>query len=128
MKDNNKAIFLDRDGVINKEVSHLSDPDKFVFIEGSIKALKIFKDLGYLLIVITNQAGIARGLFNQETLSKIHEKMKRILKENNIIIDDIFYCPHHPDDGFQRHRRRQFCGRARAENAGGAAPHPAHRP
>ena len=97
MKDNNKAIFLDRDGVINKEVSHLSDPDKFVFIEGSIEALKIFKALGYLVIVITNQAGIARGLFNQETLSKIHKKMKRILNENNVIIDDIFYCPHHPE-------------------------------
>ena len=97
MKDNNKAIFLDRDGVINKEVSHLSDPDKFVFIEGSIEALKIFKALGYLVIVITNQAGIARGLFNQETLNKIHKKMKRILNENNVIIDDIFYCPHHPE-------------------------------
>ncbi|MHA1376468.1 MAG: D-glycero-alpha-D-manno-heptose-1,7-bisphosphate 7-phosphatase, partial [Promethearchaeota archaeon] len=81
MKDKNKAIFLDRDGVINKEVSHLSDPDNFVF---------------YLLIVVTNQAGIARGLFTEETLSKIHEKMKRILNENNIILDDIFYCPHHP--------------------------------
>ncbi|MHA1193404.1 MAG: D-glycero-beta-D-manno-heptose 1,7-bisphosphate 7-phosphatase [Promethearchaeota archaeon] len=97
MKDKNKAIFLDRDGVINKEVSHLSDPDKFVFLEGSIEALKIFKDLDYLLIVITNQAGIARGLFNEETLSKIHEKMKRILNENNMILDDIFYCPHHPE-------------------------------
>lgn len=97
MKDKNKAIFLDRDGVINEEVSHLSDPDNFIFIKGSFEALKIIKDLGYLLIVITNQAGIARGLFNEETLSKIHEKMKRILNENNILIDDIFYCPHHPD-------------------------------
>ena len=96
MKDKNKAIFLDRDGVINKEVSYLSDPDKFVFLDGSIEALKILKDLGYLLIVITNQAGIARGLFTEETLSKIHEKMKRILNENNVAIDDIFYCPHHP--------------------------------
>jgi len=97
MKDKNKAIFLDRDGVINEEVSHLSDPDNFVFIKESIEALKILKDLGFLLIVITNQAGIARGLFNEETLSKIHEKMKRILNENSIPIDDIFYCPHHPD-------------------------------
>ena len=53
--------------------------------------------MGYLLIVITNQAGIARGLFNEETLSKIHEKMKRNLNENSIIIDDIYYCPHHPE-------------------------------
>lgn len=97
MKEKNKAIFLDRDGVINKEVSHLSDPDNFVFIKGSIEALKILRELGYLLIVITNQAGIARGLFDEETLAKIHDKMKGILKENDIIIDDIFYCPHHPE-------------------------------
>jgi D,D-heptose 1,7-bisphosphate phosphatase len=97
MKEKNKAIFLDRDGVINEEVSHLSDPDKFFFIKGSIEALKILKDLGYLLIVITNQAGIARGLFDEETLSKIHEKMIRVLNQNDVIMDDIFYCPHHPE-------------------------------
>jgi len=93
----NKAIFLDRDGVINKEVSHLSDPKDFEFIKGSIEALKLFKQKGFLLIIITNQAGIARGLFTEETLSKIHYKMIKILKENNIQLDDIYYCPHHPE-------------------------------
>jgi len=93
----NKAIFLDRDGVINEEVSHLSNPDNFRFIEGSIEALKILKNLGYLLIVITNQAGIARGYFSEAKLEEIHNKMKRILNENYIKLDDIFYCPHHPD-------------------------------
>ncbi|MFX0032337.1 MAG: D-glycero-beta-D-manno-heptose 1,7-bisphosphate 7-phosphatase [Promethearchaeota archaeon] len=97
MINTNKAIFLDRDGVINEEVSHLSDPDNFKFIEGSIEAIRILKNLGYLLIVITNQAGIARGYFSEETLNEIHNKMKRILYENNLKLDDIFYCPHHPD-------------------------------
>lgn len=97
MMYNNKAIFLDRDGVINEEVDHLSDPEKFQFIEGSIEALKILKNLGYLLIIITNQAGIAKGFFSEDTLEKIHDKMKRILNENTITLDDIFYCPHHPD-------------------------------
>jgi len=92
-----KAIFLDRDGVINVEVSYLSDPADFKFIEGSIKALKILKRKRYLLIVITNQAGIARGYFSEKRLKQIHDKMEYILKENNIQLDDIYFCPHHPD-------------------------------
>ena len=92
----NKAVFLDRDGVVNKEVSYLSNPDDFEFIQGSIEALKILKLKGYLLIIITNQAGIARGFFTEETLKEIHSKMIKILKQNDVIVDDIYYCPHHP--------------------------------
>ena len=97
MTEKKKAIFLDRDGVINKEVSYLSNPNDFEFIEGSIKALKILKQKGFLIIIITNQAGIARGFFTEETLEAIHSKMIRILKQNNIELDDIYYCPHHPE-------------------------------
>lgn len=97
MIEKNKAIILDRDGVINKEVSYLSDPKDFEFIKGSIEALKILKQKGFLLIIITNQAGIARGFFTEETLKAIHHKMIEILKKNNIQLDDIYYCPHHPD-------------------------------
>jgi D-glycero-D-manno-heptose 1,7-bisphosphate phosphatase len=97
MNNKNKCIFLDRDGVINKEVGYLSDPDKFEFIPGSIEALKILKQKGYLLILITNQAGIARGYFSEKNLYDIHSKMKNILKEYDITLDDIFYCPHHPE-------------------------------
>ena len=97
MNPKNKAIFLDRDGVINIEVSYLSDPADFKLIEGTIEALRILKQKKYLLIVITNQAGIARGYYTEERLKEIHEKMERILKENNIQLDDIYYCPHHPE-------------------------------
>ena len=97
MINQNKAIFLDRDGVINKEVSHLSDPEDFEFIPGSIEALKLLKQKDFLLIVITNQAGIARGIFTEETLKLIHHKMIKILEQNNIKLDDIYYCPHHPE-------------------------------
>jgi len=97
MSEKRKAIFLDRDGVINKEVNHLSDPNNFEFIEGSIEALKILKQKGFLLIIITNQAGIARGLFTDETLKSIHNKMNKRLKQDGVELDDIFYCPHHPD-------------------------------
>lgn len=92
-----KAIFLDRDGVLNKEVGYLSNPNDFVFLEGSIEALKILKQKDYLLIVITNQAAVARGFLTVETLQVIHNKMVKILKENKISLDDIYYCPHHPE-------------------------------
>ena len=97
MTDKNKAIFLDRDGVINKEVGYLSSPDKFDFIDGTIEALKTLKQKGFLLIIITNQAGIARGYYSVENLSNIHKKMNDILQQNEIILDGIYYCPHHPD-------------------------------
>ncbi len=97
MSEKNKAVFLDRDGVINKEVGYLSSVDKFELIEGTITALEILKKKKFLLIIISNQAGIARGYYSEKTLAEIHEKMKNILKDNNIILDDIFYCPHHPN-------------------------------
>jgi len=97
MTDKNKAIFLDRDGVINKEVGYLSSPDKFDFIDGTIEALKTLKQKGFLLIIITNQAGIARGYYSEEILGNIHKKMNDILQQNDIILDGIYYCPHHPD-------------------------------
>ena len=96
MTEQKKAIFLDRDGVINKEVNYLSDPDEFELLEGTAEALKLLKEQNYLLIVITNQSGLARGYFTEETLSDIHNKMKRLLKEKGVKLDDIFYCPHHP--------------------------------
>lgn len=97
MSEMNKAIFLDRDGVINKEVNYLSNPDNFEFIDGSIEALKILKKKKFLLIVITNQAGIARGFLTEETLRGIHNKMIDSLMQNGVKLDDIYYCPHHPD-------------------------------
>ncbi|MFX1419057.1 MAG: D-glycero-beta-D-manno-heptose 1,7-bisphosphate 7-phosphatase [Promethearchaeota archaeon] len=97
MTNQKKAVFLDRDGVINKEVSYLSDPKNFKFIKGSIDALKILKRKGFLLIIITNQAGIARGIFTEKILEVIHNKMLKTLKHNDVQIDNIYYCPHHPD-------------------------------
>lgn len=97
MSTRKRAVFLDRDGVINVEMNYLSNPDDFIFIEGSIEALKILKQKGFHLIVITNQAGIARGYFTEKILKEIHDKMKKILLENDVVLDDIFYCPHHPE-------------------------------
>ncbi len=96
MESKRKAIFLDRDGVINVEVGYLSDPDDFELLKGTSEALKLLNQKNYLLIIITNQAGIARGYFTEEILQNIHKKMITLLKKQDIILDDIFFCPHHP--------------------------------
>jgi D-glycero-D-manno-heptose 1,7-bisphosphate phosphatase len=89
-KQSNKVIFLDRDGVVNQEVDYLSDPKDLVLI-------KIFKNLNFKLVVITNQSGIARGMLSETDLSRIHARLEQVLQNESIKLDGIYYCPHHPD-------------------------------
>jgi len=95
----NKAIFLDRDGVINRKGSsyYIYREEEFFFNRGVIDALKYFISKDYLLIVITNQGGISKGNFSVAHLEKLHNFMTNQLKKFNIELTDIFYCPHHPD-------------------------------
>jgi D-glycero-D-manno-heptose 1,7-bisphosphate phosphatase len=95
----NKAVFLDRDGVINRKGSgyYVFREEEFLFNRGVTDAMKYFISKGYLLIIITNQGGIARGIYTISQLEKLHESMKRQLKAFDIEITDIYYCPHHPD-------------------------------
>ena len=92
-----KAIFLDRDGTINVEKDYIYKSEDLVFEEGTIEALKTFKNLGYILIVISNQSGIARGYFTEEDLNIFNNNMNEILKKNGIGITEFYCCPHHPD-------------------------------
>ena len=96
-QNSDKAIFLDRDGVINIEVGYLSNPNDFKIIEGTIEALKILNKKDFLLIVVTNQAGIARGYYTEDDLKDVHHKMRYVLKQHEVTLIDIFYCPHHPE-------------------------------
>ncbi len=90
-----KAVFLDRDGVINFErESYIKSPDEFEFIPNSIKALKMLSEAGFKLVIITNQSGIAKGLYSETDLENIHKKMLTELSKQNIKIDEIKYCPH----------------------------------
>lgn len=93
----NKAVFLDRDGTINIEKNYLFKVEDFVFIEGTIEAVKIFRDLGYKIIVITNQAGIARGYYSERDVKKLHNYVDSKLKKKGVNIDAYYYCPHHPE-------------------------------
>lgn len=91
-----KAIFLDRDGTINVDPGYLGDPEKFHFLPGVINALTRLREAGYLIFVVSNQSGIARGFFRDEDLKKIHDKMAAALRGEGIVLDGIYYCPHHP--------------------------------
>lgn len=92
-----KAIFLDRDGTINVEKDYIYKSEDLIFEEGTIEALKTFKNLGYILIVVSNQSGIARGYFTEEDLNIFNNNMNKILKKNGVEITEFYCCPHHPD-------------------------------
>ena len=92
-----KTIFLDRDGVINKEKNYLSSIDDFEFISGVFDACIHFQSLGYTLIIITNQSGIGRGYYSDNDYQKITTWMLKEFKKHHIRIVDIIYCPHSPN-------------------------------
>ena len=95
----NKAIFLDRDGVINRKGDsyYVYLIEDFEFNEGVIEALRLFISKGYLLIVITNQGGIAKKAFTETQLSELHNYMKEELELNDASVTHVYHCPHHPD-------------------------------
>ena len=96
-----KAIFLDRDGTINKEVSFLTDINQLELLPGAASAIKKINESGYLAIVITNQPVIARGDVTYEELDLIHKKLETLLGKEGAYIDGLYYCPHHPHSGFE---------------------------
>lgn len=101
LKNKQRAIFLDRDGTMNVSKGFISKADDLELIPGTIDAIKAINKSGALAIVITNQPVIARGECSFEELHNIHNKLKTLLGEKGAFVDDIFYCPHHPDKGFE---------------------------
>lgn len=101
LKNKQRAIFLDRDGTMNVSKGFISKADELELIPGTIDAIKAINKSGALAIVITNQPVIARGECSFEELHNIHNKLKTLLGEKGAFVDDIFYCPHHPDKGFE---------------------------
>lgn len=97
-REKKPAVFLDRDGVINKDIGYLSDFKDFVFLGGVIHGLKRLKDAGYRLIVVTNQAGIGMGYYTKEDFYEVNRRMLEILFSNGVILDKIYFCPHSLED------------------------------
>ena len=93
-----KIIFLDRDGVVNKEVGYLHTIERFEFIDGVFEACKYFESIGFKIIIITNQSGIARGFYSVNDFNIVNGWMLEQFKNNDIEILDVFFCPHGPKD------------------------------
>lgn len=101
LKHKQKAIFLDRDGTINKYVGFLRNIEDFELIDGVAEAIRKINESGYLAIVVTNQPVIARGEVTVEELEEIHKKMETLLGAKGAYVDAIYYCPHHPHKGYE---------------------------
>jgi len=93
------AVFLDRDGTINVEKNYLYRIEDFEFIPGAQEAIRRLKDAGYLVIVVTNQSGVARGYFTLKDVHQLHEHMQAELAKYGTAIDAFYVCPHHPSEG-----------------------------
>ena len=92
-----RALFLDRDGVINVEKDYLYKIEDFEFIDGVFELCKYYKELGYLIFVVTNQSGIARNFYSEEDFSTLSTWMSKEFLKYNIMIEKVYHCPHHPD-------------------------------
>lgn len=101
LRNKQKAVFMDRDGTINRYVGFLRKPEEFELLPGVAKAIRKINNSGYLAIVVTNQPVIARGEVSTDQLQQIHNKMETLLGKEGAYLDAIYYCPHHPDSGFE---------------------------
>lgn len=114
----NKALFLDRDGVVIDYIPYLSRPEQVSIPAGAGQALKQWQDAGYLLIIITNQSGLARGYFTWDDLTAIHGRMIEEYRQLGVHFHDLALCPHHPDDGCQCRKPSPYLLRAAAHQYG----------
>ena len=105
----NRAVFLDRDGTINVEKNYLHRIEDFEFLPGAVEALKLLQMAGYILIIITNQSGIARGYYSEDDFKKLNAWMLTTLKEKGVEIKAVYYGPHLPDAKVDIYRKNCNC-------------------
>lgn len=109
-KRKRKAVFIDRDGTINKDTVHLYEKDKFEFLPNADKAIADIKKLGYLAVVVTNQAGIAKGLYSPADADSLHVYIDSLLAEKHAVVaDGYYYCPHHPEAVIEKYKTVCSC-------------------
>lgn len=102
------ALFLDRDGTLNVDTGYLYEVEKFEWIEGAIDCIRNFNARDYLVIVVTNQSGIARGYYTEDDMHKLHAFMSEELKAAGAHIDGWYHCPYHPDGTVEAYRKNSF--------------------
>lgn len=105
----NRAVFLDRDGTINEEVGYLNRIDELCFVDGAPAAIARLNKARFKVVVVTNQAGVARGYFAESSVRHIHSTIEERLKIQNAHVDAFYYCPHHPTQGIGRYRVACHC-------------------
>ncbi|AMO80773.1 D-glycero-beta-D-manno-heptose 1,7-bisphosphate 7-phosphatase [Obesumbacterium proteus] len=103
------AIFLDRDGTINVDHGYVHESDNFQFIDGVIDAMAELKKMGYALVLVTNQSGIARGMFTEDQFMHLTEWMDWSLADRGVDLDGVYYCPHHPEGTVEEFRQVCDC-------------------
>ena len=99
-----KAIFMDRDGTISEEAGYINHVSRFQLLPKTIEAIRLINQSSFKAILITNQAGVARGYFPEDLVHEVHRKMNTLLHEGNAYLDKIYYCPHHPQVGSVKYR------------------------
>lgn len=104
----NKALFLDRDGVINIEKNYVHKIEDFEFVDGIFELTKYYQDKGFLIIVITNQAGIGRGYYTEEDFHILNNWMIEQFKKNGVTITEVYYCPYHPVHGMGEYKKDSY--------------------
>ncbi len=104
-----QAVFLDRDGVICEDKHYIHRKEDFILLSGVAEAIRLLNQQGYRVIVVTNQSGIARGLYSFQVMESLHEHMLKLLSKEKASIDKIYCCPHHPRGVIQEYRRSCPC-------------------
>lgn len=109
MRELKKAVFIDRDGTINVEKEYLHRPEEFEFIPGAPEAIRVLGEAGFLVVVVTNQSGVARGYYGEDDVRRLHRHMDELLARAGARVDAYYYCPHHPDSGAGEYRMECGC-------------------
>jgi D-glycero-D-manno-heptose 1,7-bisphosphate phosphatase len=108
-----RAVFIDRDGTISEEVGYINHLSRFRVFPYSAPAIRVLNESGWLAIVVTNQAGVARGYFSEEMIRSVHEQLKRNMESDGARLDAIYYCAHHPSLGEPPYRFDCDCRKPR---------------
>lgn len=108
-----RAIFLDRDGTVSEEVGYVNHVGRFRLLPRTAEAIRKINDSEFLAVLVTNQAGVARGYFKEELVRRVHARLEELLAQDGARLDRIYYCPHHPTAGEPPHRRDCNCRKPR---------------
>ncbi len=114
-KNSCKVVFLDRDGTMNVEVNYLHRKEDLKLIDGTAEAVRLLNEAGYKVIVITNQAGVARGYYTEADVKILHDYMNEVLERDGAHVDAFYYCPHHPEHGIGLYKKNAIAASRRRE-------------